>query len=165
MDVLYKFLHFLVTFEADGEHLVAHCAGENFGHTLAHNHLTAITLTHLVIGVYILVAVAAGGKCAVIFILPRQREGVAGIVLIRRGDLRFVIAYHVRPNLVNVGGVRIIDHVGRVATGGTHIDLQRYKIALVAESLAVAIEAEKFEVYKPTFHVESLYGFSADKSQ
>ena len=44
----------------------------------------------------------------------------------------FIEGYHVRPELVHVGGVGKVHHVGHVAAAGAHVYLQPHKIAHLA---------------------------------
>ena len=70
--------------------------------------------------VLVLAAVPAGGVHAEI--LRSVQIEVAHLV----------IADHIRPDLVAVHRVGKVDHIGGVAAGGAHIDLQRDVIALFA---------------------------------
>ena len=53
---------------------------------------------------------------------------------------------HIRPDLVDIGGVGKVDHVGGEAAAGAHVHLQGYHIPLLAQARLVLGEAEELKV-------------------
>ena len=72
-----------------------------------------------------------------------------------------VKAYHVRPDLINVDVIGVVHHVGGVASGGSHVDLQAEDIALLAKTLLVLIENKELAVEEPGVGLKSLDGAPA----
>ena len=100
-------------------------------------------------GVLVLMAVAAA--CVDAEILRAVQFGVAYLV----------VADHVRPDLVAVHRVSIVDHVGRVAACGAHVDLQRDVVALFAKTRLVLIQPEELAVEEAALCAERLDGAEA----
>ena len=65
---------------------------------------------------------------------------------------------HVRPDLVQVEGVREVDHVGIVAARCTNVDLQAHVVALLAKPLLVGGQAEELHVDKAVPDAKGLDG-------
>ena len=143
--------------ETDGVHLVAHGAREDVGHPFAHDQAVGIAFEDLLVGVDVVVDVAARGKDAVVFVEPCLAEGVACIVLAVLSEARPAEGHHVGPDSIDVGGVGVVDHVGRVATCGAHVDLERHEVAHFAQIPAGLVETEELEVDEAVDDAEGLH--------
>ena len=92
----------------------------------------------------ILVDVASAGKGAVL-LTPQLCAALAE-------------GHHVGPDLIDIGGVREVNHVGRVAASRTHVDFQRHEVALLAQSLAIAVQPEELQMHETVPDAEGFYG-------
>ena len=96
--VCVKGIHLLPRGKDRHVHLVAHRAGERVGDALHHAQLRAVAPKYLVMAQRKRLAVTPAGKGTEIMLARRQGGTV-------EGD-------HVRPDLVDVGAVGVVHHVG-----------------------------------------------------
>ena len=82
------------------------------------------------------------------------------LIAIRQNSL--VFSYHIRPDLINVGRMSKVNHIGCIAACRSHIDLKPNEVANFTESGFSFCEAEELQVYKSAFYSERFYGNSAD---
>ena len=68
---------------------------------------------------------------------------------------------HIGPDLVNVHGMGIVQHIWCKTSPGAHIDFQGYEVSYIAETAVSAIQAEELEMHKATAHIEGLHCLTA----
>ena len=69
-----------------------------------------------------------------------------------------VKGHHVRPDLVYVGLLGVVVHLGGVAAGGAHVDLQTDHVSLFAQSRLVFVQDEEFQMDEAALNPEGLHG-------
>ena len=144
---LVELVHVFLGREGGDVHLVAHRAGQGVRNAADHLHPGLVHLLELGVGIAEVLAVAAAEEAAVV-VLALGHQGA-------------VIGDHVRPDLVHVGAVRKVDHVGREAAAGTHVDLEGHNVALLAQALLVLVQTEELEMHKAALDAEALHGRAA----
>ena len=135
-------VHLLLGGEDRHVHLIAHRAGKRVGDALHHAQLRTIASEQLVVAERERLSVTPAGKGAEV-VLARRQGGM-------------VESDHVRPDLVNVGAVGIVHHVGREAAAGTHVDLEGHHVALLAHAGLILRQAEELEVDEPALDAKAL---------
>ena len=143
MDKLHKLSKFVLCVEFYRIHLLSHGGTEQFGHTFAHNHPIAVFVEDFLVRVYVIVYVSSAGECTV--------------VLFALYSAAFVENHHIGPNLVDVGAVGKVNHIGGVTPCGTYIHLKCYEVANVANALVAFVEPEEFQVNKSAPYTECLH--------
>ena len=136
----------LLGVHVDDIHLVAQIQREHIGDAVAHPHGTAVFLHDFLMTVFVGVAVPA----------PGVNAEIMGAVQVLVAHL--VVADHIRPDLVAVHAVGVVDQVRGIAARGAHVDFQGHIIALFAQSLLAGVQAEKLAVEKAAFGAEGLDG-------
>ena len=66
-------------------------------------------------------------------------------------------SHHVGPDLIDISGVRIINHVWGVSSCWAHIHLQGDEITFSAKSIPVAVETEELKMHKAVPNVKCFY--------
>ena len=51
----------------------------------------------------------------------------------------------------------VVDHVGRITAGRTHIHLQGHEIAFLAQTFSPSVKAEELQMYETAAYAESLH--------
>ena len=88
--------------------------------------------------------IAAAGKCTEVVLTNRSQ--------------RAAISDHVSPDLVYVGGVSEVDHVGGETAAGTHVNFQSDHIAVFTQTFMVFGQTEELEVYETALNAKALNG-------
>ena len=130
-----KGIHFLHGVEAGDGHLISHSARQGRRHPGEEPGVGAAVLLQLGQGELVVALIPASGVDAVAF---GPLEGVA----------QLIEGHHIRPNLIDVHTLAIIQHVRGEAAGGTHVDLQSHNVSHVAQSLFGLGQPEKFQMEK-----------------
>ena len=69
-----------------------------------------------------------------------------------------VKGHHVRPDLVYVGLLGVVVHLGGVAAGGAHVDLQTDHVSLFAQSRLIFVQDEEFQMDEAALNPEGFHG-------
>ncbi len=69
-----------------------------------------------------------------------------------------VEGYHVRPDLVHVGLLGVVVHLGGVAAGGAHVDLQTDHVPLFAQPRLIFVQDEEFQMDEAAPDAEGFHG-------
>ena len=80
----------------------------------------------------------------------------APVEVVALGEAAAVGGDHVRPDLVDVGRVREVHHVGGVAACGSAVDLESHVVALATETGLVLGETEELHVHEAASEAEAL---------
>ena len=98
------------------------------------------------------------GRVSVIDICPASvmRDVAAKFVIVETSI--FVKDQTLRPNLIHIHVVSVVHLVGDITARGAHIRFESDDVALVAKSLFISVEAEKFKVEKSLFYAKRLDG-------
>ena len=130
------------TAETGDQHLIAHGRGQRRIHRdMLYNRLR-ITLLQLLQAELIRTAVAPSGKNA----------GIRAFWRIAR----IMIQQRIRPDLIHIHIVGIIDHVRKKTSRRAHVDFQSYQIVGPAQPRLILAEPEKFQVKETIPHTERL---------
>ena len=121
--------------------MVAHLRPHHLGHPLAHDDFAGIALEDFLVTVHIAVEIAAAGIRAEAVLIPVGEQTAVG------GD-------HIRPDLIDVGGVGEVHHVRRIAARRTHIDFESNEITDAAKPLLCLRQAEELEMDEAAAHAE-----------
>ena len=101
------------------------------------------------------------GRVSIIDICPASvvRDVTAEFVIVETSV--FVKDQTFRPNLIHIHVVSVVHFVGDITARRTHIHFETDDVVLVAKSLFISVEAEKFKVEKPLFYAKRFDGFCA----
>ena len=91
-------------------------------------------------------------------ILAVTQSGKGAELMVAHRHLRIAVSDHVRPDLVDVGGMGKVDHVGGKAAAGAHVDLQRHNLTFFAQTLVVGQQTEELKVNETALYAKALNG-------
>ena len=91
--------------------------------------------------------------------------GVSAIILVTEIFAPLVEGHHIGPDLVDVGRVGVVHHIGRVAARRAHVHFQTDVVAFAAEPFTVAVQLEELQVDETAGRAEGLDGAAADTGQ
>ena len=69
-----------------------------------------------------------------------------------------VKGHHVRPDFVHIGLLGVVVHLGGVAAGGAHVDLQTDHVPLLAQSRLIFVQDEEFQMDEAALNPEGFHG-------
>ena len=100
------------------------------------------------------------GVDIIVSVLAARIDAVILVIGLRHMSL--IECHHICVDLVYIGGVGKVHHVGRVASRRAHVDFQSCVLALLAQSLAGLGQSEELKVYETSVNAELFGGLSAD---